>query len=54
MTSYSDPIHNLIYNNDASHIQTKSNVEVYIPKTKEDVKGIVSACVTHNRKIICR
>jgi hypothetical protein len=54
MKSYSDNIHNLIYNVDASHLFSNEEVEVLIPENKTEVKDIVDKAIKENKKVICR
>jgi hypothetical protein len=54
MKSYSDNIHNLIYNVDASHLFSNVEVEVFIPETKSEAKEIVEKAIKENKKVICR
>ena len=54
MKSYSDNIHNLIYNVDASHLFSNEEVEVFIPETKSEAKEIVEKAIKENKKVICR
>ena len=54
MKSYSDSIHNLVYNTDASHLFQNDAIEVVIPETKEELIDSVKTAVKENKRIICR
>lgn len=51
---YSDPIHDIAYNNDASHIANHFPTQVFLPENKEEVIEIVQKVIKENKKIICR
>jgi len=54
MQSYNDPLHNLIYNTDASHFENNEKTEVFLPKNRNEVIVIVENAVKENKKIVCR
>ena len=54
MQSYNDPLHNLIYNTDASHFHNDEKTEVFLPKNRNEVIEIVENAVKENKKIVCR
>ena len=54
MQSYNDPLHNLIYNTDASHFENNEKTEVFLPKNRNEVIEIVENAVKENKKIVCR
>jgi hypothetical protein len=54
MQSYNDPLHNLIYNIDASHFENNEKTEVFLPKNRNEVIEIVENAVKGNKKIVCR
>ena len=54
MQSYNDPLHNLIYNTDASHFENNEKTEVFLPKNRNEVIEIVKNAVKENKKIVCR
>ena len=54
MHSYKDPLHNLIYNTDASHFENNEKTEVFLPKNRNEVIEIVENAVKENKKIVCR
>ncbi len=54
MQSYNDPLHNLIYNTDASHFHNDEKTEVFLPKNRNEVIEIVETAVKENKKIVCR
>ncbi|MBR6908462.1 FAD-binding oxidoreductase [bacterium] len=54
MKSYSDSIHNLVYNTDASHLFQNDAIEVVIPETKEELIDSVKTAIKENKRIICR
>lgn len=51
---YSDKIHDIAYNNDASHIPSKIQTHVFLPEKKEEIKEIVQQAIKEKKKIICR
>jgi FAD/FMN-containing dehydrogenase len=54
MKSYSDSIHTLVYNTDASHLLQNNAAEVFIPETREEIIAIVEKAIKENKKVICR
>ena len=54
MKSLNDPLHNLIYNTDASHFENNEKTEVFLPKNRNEVIEIVENAVKENKKIVCR
>ena len=54
MQSYSDPLHNLIYNTDASHFKNDEKTEVFLPNNRNEAISIVEDAVKNNKKIVCR
>jgi len=54
MQSYNDPLHNLVYNTDASHFENNEKTEVFLPKNRNEVIEIVENAVKENKKIVCR
>lgn len=51
---YSDKIHDIAYNNDASHISNNFPTQVFLPENKEEILEIVQKAIKENKKIICR
>ena len=54
MQSYNDPLHNLIYNTDASHFHNDEKTEVFLPSNRNEVISIVENAVKEWKKIVCR
>ena len=54
MQSYNDPLHNLIYNTDASHFHNNEKTEVFLPNNRNEVISIVENAVKEWKKIVCR
>ena len=54
MQSYNDPLHNLIYNTDASHFYNDEKTEVFLPNNRNEVISIVENAVKEWKKIVCR
>jgi hypothetical protein len=54
MKSYNDPLHNLIYNVDASHLTNDEKTEVFFPNNRNEVIEIVEKAIDENKKIVCR
>ena len=54
MQSYNDPLHNLIYNTDASHFHNDEKTEVFLPNNRNEVISIVENAVKEWKKIVCR
>lgn len=54
MQSYNDPLHNLIYNIDASHFHNDEKTEVFLPSNRNEVISIVENAVKEWKKIVCR
>ena len=54
MKSYNDPLHNLIYNTDASHFENNEKTEIFLPKDKNEIIEIVQKAIDENKKIVCR
>lgn len=52
--NYSDPIHDIAYNNDASHIANDFSTQVFLPEDKEEIIEIVKQAIKKNKKIVCR
>ena len=54
MQSHNDPLHNLIYNTDASHFHNDEKTEVFLPNNRNEVISIVENAVKEWKKIVCR
>ena len=54
MQSYNDPLHNLIYNTDASHFHNDEKTEVFLPNNRNEVISIVENAIKEWKKIVCR
>jgi len=54
MQSYNDPLHNLIYNADASHFHNNEKTEVFLPNNRNEVISLVEDAVKEDKKIVCR
>ena len=54
MQSYNDPLHSLIYNTDASHIENNEKTEVFLPKNRNEVIEVVQYAIDNGKKIVCR
>jgi len=54
MQSYNDPLHNLVYNTDASHFENNEKTEVFFPNNRNEVIEIVEKAINENKKIVCR
>ena len=54
MQSYNDPLHNLIYNTDASHFHNDEKTEIFLPNNRNEVISIVEDAVKKWKKIVCR
>jgi len=52
--NYSDLIHDIAYNNDASHIANDFSTQVFLPEDKEEIIEIVKQAIKENKKVICR
>lgn len=54
MKTYSDTLHSLVYNTDASHIKQQFSIDVALPSNKEELLVLLQKAVNANQHVLLR